>query len=323
MGFMAGLMDAKGTGTADRTKMLGASEVAAVLGLSPWATPLDVWLRKTAPLDADAAAHHERGHFLEDAVVRWTASRLGATEVEGGVRIDEPFLGLPAFPNVGMHPDAAVLLPSGWHVVEAKTSRDAASWGAEDNEAVPEHILVQTAVQSAIADVPVVVGAYLPIKDELRVYRLDRNRQLEADVMELAQAWWDRHVVGNVMPDLTGGEGVKRHLAAKFGPTLRPAFDADDELTMLLRCYLDAREQAKAADANAEALANALRVRVGDAEGFTSPAGKVTWKWQQGASRVDAKRLRAMFPEAAIACTVQGDPSRVLRVTPAKGGSDE
>lgn len=315
------LRQERGMATADRSKVLGASEVAAVLGLSPWATPLDVWIRKQANQAAEGvAACHERGHFLEDAVVRWTASRLGALEVEPGVRIEEPFLGLPAFPNVGMHPDAAIRLTDGWRLIEAKTSRDAASWGAEDAEGVPEHILVQTAVQAAIAQVPVVVGAYLPIKDELRVYQIDRNPTLEADVMELAQAWWDRHVVGNVMPDLTGGDSVRRHLAAKFGPVLRPAFQADAELEMMLQCYLELREKAKTAAEEAEMMGNALRLRIGDAEGFFSPAGKVTWKWQPGASRVDAKRLKAEFPDAAKACTVQGEAVRVLRVTPAKGG---
>jgi hypothetical protein len=31
----------------DRTKTIGGSDVAAILGLSPWRSPLDVWREKT------------------------------------------------------------------------------------------------------------------------------------------------------------------------------------------------------------------------------------------------------------------------------------
>lgn len=34
--------------THDRTKYLGGSDIGAILGLSPYKTPLDVWLEKTA-----------------------------------------------------------------------------------------------------------------------------------------------------------------------------------------------------------------------------------------------------------------------------------
>ena len=33
--------------TIDRTKTIGGSDVAAILGLSPWRSPLDVWREKT------------------------------------------------------------------------------------------------------------------------------------------------------------------------------------------------------------------------------------------------------------------------------------
>ena len=32
---------------AEREKGIGASEVAAILGLSPWDTPFSLWLKKT------------------------------------------------------------------------------------------------------------------------------------------------------------------------------------------------------------------------------------------------------------------------------------
>ena len=57
---------------------------------------------------------------------------------------------------------------------------------------------------------------------------------------------------------------------------------------------------------------------IGDAEGFFCDDGKATWKWQQGAARIDTKRLRAEMPDVADAYTVRGDDQRILRVKGAK-----
>jgi len=31
----------------DRSRFLGGSDAAAVMGLSPWATPVELWMKKT------------------------------------------------------------------------------------------------------------------------------------------------------------------------------------------------------------------------------------------------------------------------------------
>lgn len=319
MGIIQRLRQTKLGHSADRRFFLGASEVAAVLGVSPWATPLDVWVDKQGDQpEGEVLAQHERGQYLESGIVRWGAAKLGALAVEDGIPIDQPFLVDERWPNVGMHPDAGLRLLDGDRICEAKTSRDAAEWGDEDEAQLPQHILVQTAVQSAIAEVPVVCVAYLPIADKLKVYDLPRRLDLEADIMQMAQEWWDKHVVGGIAPEVDGSKKFRDHLARKSSYICEPMFVGGDDEAALLRQFLAAKAAAKEVDAEVNRLGNLLRQTIGDAEGFFCDDGKATWKWQQGAARIDTKRLRAEMPDVADAYTVRGDDTRVLRVKGAK-----
>lgn len=64
-----------------RKQSIGSSEIAAILGMDSYATPYDIWLRKTGrakPFKGNAAT--QRGHLLEDAVAQYF-------EIETGHRI--------------------------------------------------------------------------------------------------------------------------------------------------------------------------------------------------------------------------------------------
>jgi predicted phage-related endonuclease len=319
MGIIKHLRQSKLGHSADRRYFLGASEVAAVLGVSPWATPLDVWVDKQGDsVEGEVLAQHERGQYLESGIVRWGAAKLGALEVEDGIPISDPFVVDERWPNVGMHPDAGLRLLDGDRICEAKTSRDAAEWGDEDEAQLPQHILVQTSVQSAIAEVPVVCVAYLPIADKLKVYELERRPDIEDDIMTMAQEWWDRHVVCGIAPEIDGSKKYRDHLTRKSSYICEPMFVAGDDEARLLRDFLAAKAAAKEVEAEVNRLGNLLRQTIGDAEGFTCDDGKATWKWQQGASRIDITRLRKELPDVAEAYTVRGDDTRVLRVKGAK-----
>ena len=41
----------------ERQKGIGGSDVAAILGMSPWRTPYQVWEEKTTPIDAVSYTH--------------------------------------------------------------------------------------------------------------------------------------------------------------------------------------------------------------------------------------------------------------------------
>lgn len=61
-----------------RRRYLGASDTPAILGLSPWATPADVYWSKVGPLKYDAPTEAmQTGNRLEASIVSFAAERLG------------------------------------------------------------------------------------------------------------------------------------------------------------------------------------------------------------------------------------------------------
>lgn len=61
----------------DRSKYLGGSDIAAVLGISPWKTPIDLWNDKTTPrVEGPAKAVFKRGVRWEAVVAEMLVERL-------------------------------------------------------------------------------------------------------------------------------------------------------------------------------------------------------------------------------------------------------
>ena len=67
----------------ERQKGIGGSDVAAILGMSPWRTPYQVWEEKTTPID-ETAAEDDRpalywGRVLEAPIRQAYADKTGRT----------------------------------------------------------------------------------------------------------------------------------------------------------------------------------------------------------------------------------------------------
>ncbi|MFU7797208.1 YqaJ viral recombinase family protein, partial [Pseudomonas aeruginosa] len=77
-------------GALDRTKYLGGSDVAGILGISPWRTPLDVYLDKvqprTGPVDPAKQKIFTRGQRMEPYVIDLLAEETGLKIVGRGNR---------------------------------------------------------------------------------------------------------------------------------------------------------------------------------------------------------------------------------------------
>lgn len=125
---------------AARSHGIGGSEIAAVLGLSPFESAFSLWHRKCgliAPVQETDVMYW--GRALEPAICDEYARRrpgqiiVPASTYQGTGR-----------PWQIVNPDRFAILPDGTvEVVEAKTSRDADGWGAEGTGAVPIYYRAQ------------------------------------------------------------------------------------------------------------------------------------------------------------------------------------
>ena len=337
--------------TLPRQQLITASEVAAIVGVSPWQTAHDVWANKRNPKQQETAAMR-RGTAAEDVIHVWFEENgydnNAPLQVEAGLRYaDAPLQG--PLPWMGASPDAfAVDQDMAMYTVEYKTS--AQPWFG----GIPPHYLVQVrwqllcvptaayAVLIGVTDLPPSVDALLGDENEFtrqagklvlsillgrgvmtpQVYVVQRNHEEEQALLRQVSDWYERHIVLDIEPELQAKDliAVQRTWMALEAPnTIEVDDDIDGGKFSRLAADLAAADATakEAEDAAKKARAELLSYwasNYGTAEVALLPGGgKVSYKSQAGRASIDADRLRKDHPQLAAEYTTQGAPFRTLR----------
>lgn len=311
---------------AARRKGIGGSDVAALLGLSPWAGPFEVWLDKTgqAPLDSGETTAQRRGRLMEEPVARMYAEITGYTvappsETIGGAHREGSAQWMLGSPDRIVYP-AEVGLPFG---LECKTSRypdDA--WGPDRSEVTgkdAQHVMPVTYALQCLWYMEVTglarwdLAVLFMATDDLRIYTIHRDPNFGAALVAKCGEWWQHHVAEGNAPSLDGSHGAAAWILAQNPHPRAPLRQAQPHEEALLAEYQEALTAEKAAIERRETLEVHVKAAVGENEGIDSAVGRVTWLYQKGRESLDTKTLRAECPEIAAKYTKTGDPIRVLR----------
>lgn len=119
--------------TAVRASALGGSEVAAVLGLSPWESRFSLWHKKSGQLPPSEDTDVMRwGRWLEEPIAR----AFAATHPEYRVRRTGTWISRQRTWQLAT-PDRLLSTPDGPAVLEIKTSHNADEWGEPGTDEVP------------------------------------------------------------------------------------------------------------------------------------------------------------------------------------------
>lgn len=255
-----------------RASVVGASEVAALFGESPYLTEFELWHRKNGTIDTpefdamkdDGSPENERiywGVRLEDAIAAAAAERYGYTFREQ----------LPRLCNgkgLGGHPDRRVICPErGPGVLEIKTVDwlTYKGWGDEP----PLHYLLQNNTYQGLdgvewGDVVVLVGG-----NQLKRFQYDFRPKLYAEAEARVEAFW-KSIEANKppQPDFErDGEAIAevyRDIGIEFidltGDNLATASAAE---------YLAAAEDEKAAKKRKDAAKAEIVFKMGEAAGLS------------------------------------------------------
>lgn len=255
---------------------VGGSEVCAVLGLHPYATPLQVWRAKVEGLTQEETLPMRRGRLLEPAVAAWYAEETGA------ILYEETTLRHPTCPVALATPDRICHTPgnSPW-LLEVKTAgwRQAPYWGTPGTDEVPEQYLLQVQWTLAVmgysrAEVAVLIGG-----EDFRIYRVEEDTELQGWMLAAVSDWWSRYVETRRPPPLAGDAGAGAYLASRY-PNHRKGLvlQATPEVDAWGRQWLAAREAKGAAEALEEDARVRMQALMGEAEVLQGRGWKATWK---------------------------------------------
>jgi putative phage-type endonuclease len=293
-----------------RRKGIGGSDAAAILGISPWRTPIDVWLEKTGrieieredSIDEDRRFLLDLGNVLERGIAELYTKRTGR-ELQQLVndKGEQIILVHPQHPELLGNPDRLVLGES--RGVEIKTENSFQHKFGEVGEygAIPEQYEVQCRHYMAITnrdvwDLPVLRGAA-----KLDIHTIERDPELEEMLVEQLVCWWNQYVVTDTPPPIDGSETWTKYLSKQFRSNILPLKPADSEVSAWFYerefCKNEIAElEKKKADAE-----NHLRELIGEHEGIEGPFGRFTWKKTKDSKITDYEKAFARVRDAVIA----------------------
>ncbi len=181
-----------------RKEYIGGSEAAAIVGLSPYKTAVDIYMDKTSDeiidLKSEAA---EWGIMLEPLVANKYSSMTGHIVSE-----ETNVLRHPEYPFLAANIDRWVNGKE--FVLECKTAshRQKDYWGREEGtDSIPDQYLCQVAFYAAICDVPKVdIAVFFDIGD-FRIYTYERNKSFEEKLLKLCINFWNNHVLTKIPPE--------------------------------------------------------------------------------------------------------------------------
>lgn len=260
-----------------RTGITG-TDVAALCGLSPYRTPLDVWKSKVTGEEKDETDAMAVGNALEPVILRKYQRRFGVT------LLPSKTLRHPQFPLIIATPDA--IHPEGFPV-EAKNTERFEDWGPDSTDEVPEHYKVQSLWQQAILGAPhgdmmALFGRY-----DFRWYRLQWDEEYFQALRVIAERFHRDHVVTKKPPDPDGSEAWSDFIKERFPFEKGPMLEADSEAERLAEEYLKADVTLEAAELAKRLARQSLELRIGEAAGMVGQTWKVSWKSTRPISKVD------------------------------------
>jgi putative phage-type endonuclease len=229
----------------DRSRFIGSSDMAAILGLSPWATPYDVFQQKRGeaePVDADPekARLFRRGKRLEPVIVNMLEEERGLNIVARNQRYTDP-----EFDFLRCEVDAEALI-DGEHVnVECKSAHPFTAWkyGAEGTDETPIEYTVQAMFSLMLTGRKRCIFGVLFGTDNLVVYELARDEEVIAEMRKRAVAFWREHILTGTPPAPISLPDVERMLRREPPKTI----EASPEVAKLIADLENLRSQERAA----------------------------------------------------------------------------
>jgi putative phage-type endonuclease len=287
-----------------RRSGLGASDTAAVLGLNPYRTALDVWLdKKTGDPVEEGSDATEAGQRLESTIARWTVSKyphLGKLIPTPGLLRHPEFHWMLATPDFGLAPRGrAGAQVSALLEVKTTSVRSYRRYWTDGNP--PAMVQVQVQQQLAVtghdmAWVACFVGGDGGPGRLMEPVPIDRNPEVIGQIIGYGGAWWMHHILEGVRPEPVFQDADK--LAALFpaDEALEPV-TATPELDAQLATIAEARAQIRnweAAEARAKfAVETALKGRTS----IVSASGDILATWKpQTVRRLNQRKLAADHP---------------------------
>jgi putative phage-type endonuclease len=288
-----------------RSKGIGGSDVAPILGLSPWKTAYQVYQEKIG--ESDGVPDNPQmayGRMMEPTIRQWYSNETGRS-----VTVPETVLAHPKHPFVLGSLDG---ITQDRRVIEIKTARSGSDWGEPGTDQIPTYYMPQVqqymmVTGYVLCDVVVSISGTMP-----RIFEVPADAELQAMILEADIDFW-RMVQDRTPPDPVSFADMM----ARFGRVANASTTmASQEGVAAWNLLKDVRARLKDLETEEEELKAILMGELGENDtllGFNEKT-IATWKMSKGTTTFDAKRMQSEEPETYNRYLVNKPGSRLFLI---------
>jgi putative phage-type endonuclease len=282
-----------------RRSGVGASEVAAALGLSPYTTPLALYQVKRGEVEpVEESLPMRYGNHIESFVLGEFA------------RKHPDFTIVPSPDTLRRGPMLAHLdawVPNEANV-QVKTARTRHDWGESGSPDIPTHYVLQVQAEMLLANVRVSFVPVLFGGADYDEFVVEADRELQDMIETGVHEFWQRVQSGEPPEAVTVADAIARWGRASITDRVM----ADDETKLAIATLRELKVQREHLELAEDKWKAVVLRALGERDTLVDASGKTlaTWKVQAGARRFDAALFRSEHPDLAVAFTAVGEPSR-------------
>ena len=280
----------------DRSWYLGGTDAPAILGLSPWRTPLDVYLEKVGEGSDETDTPAMRwGRILED-VLADEYSRMTGNKVR---RKLEAIIH-PKYNFIAGRIDRQVVRKP--IILEVKTtSRKSDEWGEPWTDDIPEHYIIQVQHYMGIANKSIAhIAVLFMMERDFKIYEVKRDDDLIKELFDQEVSFWRNHIEKRVPPDPVTSNDIRKRWRMSVPNSV---VVANSDVSSLANELAELKRRIKSMQEREKEIVALIQEYMEDSERLEDTDGSLIATWKNVVTkRVDTKILRKEFPEAAQKC---------------------
>jgi len=326
------------------TKGIGGSDIGAIMGYHDKRSAWDVWATMTGKAERfhgnDAT---DAGTAFEPFVADTYSRRKGVQLVGPTSPVIDGFM--------RRSPDRFILQEKA--LLEVKTSLGFGAgkmWGAEPDgpAAIPNYVVAQVQWymakpyqlnelvaqhgQHSIETYALLNGneftpeytdvAAFVTKPQHKYYRVYHDPESAAELMQVAEDFWRKHIVRGIEPDADHSEAAAKHLAKRFEQTTEEMKAPSSDTMPMIKALQDKHPKLLKLEKEVKGLKAAICKAIGEDRGFKGDFGSLTW-YTQSRNNFNKdllyQNLMAHLPREVIdrlfASSKKPSETRILRAT--------
>lgn len=290
----------------ERVHYIGASEAAAVLGMSRWGSPLSVWAEKTGaikPEDISDLLPVKLGNKLEQTVAELFMEETGKQVARVNSTVYHP-----KYPFIGANLDRRVVGERA--VLECKTA-GAFKYKEWEGDEFPAEYVIQVMHQLAVTGYERGYLAVLIGNQDFKIKTIDRDEEALAKLVNREVEFWKTFIEPNVMPSVIRAND-KDTLSRLFPEAADgKEIELDDRADAICEILDGMKADKRNLEAKIEQHENELRAMLKDAEIGRTNNHKIYWA-NVTTNRLDTDALKEKRPEVFAAFRKMTTARRLL-----------